>query len=74
VDAVVDHASVQERQILWRERSAGFWVMGLVCSLIYLIPPAWVFLPVFAGLVYAHFSFEALRQLRRDPIIEMDQA
>jgi len=74
VDAVVDHASPQERQILWRDRSAGFWMMGLVCALINLIPPAWVFLPVFAGLVYAHFSFEALRQLRHDKTIDIKEA
>lgn len=65
VDAVVDYASPDERQVLWRDRSAGFWVLGLVCALLNLIPPAWVFLPVFSGLVYAHYSFEGLRQLRR---------
>jgi len=71
VDAVVDYASPEERKVLWRDRSAGYWMVGLVCALINLIPPAWVFLPVFAGLVYAHFSFEALRQLRHDDTIEM---
>lgn len=71
VDAVVDYADVTERQLVWRERSAGFWVLGFICALVNLIPPAWVFLPVFSGLVYAHYSFEALRQLRRDPTLEM---
>jgi hypothetical protein len=65
VDTVVDHASPEERRVLWRERSAGYWVLGLGCALLNLIPPAWVFLPVFSGLVYAHYSFEALRQLRQ---------
>jgi len=71
VDAVVDHASPQERRVLWRDRSPGFWLLGLGCALLNLIPPAWVFLPVFSGLVYAHFSFEALRQLRREPTVDM---
>lgn len=65
VDAVVDYANPDERQLIWRDRSSGFWVLGLVCALLNLIPPAWVFLPVFSGLVYAHYSFESLRQLRR---------
>lgn len=67
VDAVVDHASPQERRVLWRDRSAGFWLLGFGCALLNLIPPAWVFLPVFSGLVYAHYSFEALRKMRRAP-------
>lgn len=67
VDALVEHASIEERRLLWRERSGGYWSMGLGCALLNLIPPAWVFLPVFSGLLYAHYSFEALRQVRRDP-------
>lgn len=64
VDALVDHALPQERQLIWRQRHKGFWVIGLICALINLFPPAWVFLPVFSGLVFAHYSFEALRQIR----------
>lgn len=66
VDAIVDHASAPERRLLLRDRSSGYWLLGLGCALLNLIPPAWVFLPVFSGLVYAHYSLEALRQLRRD--------
>lgn len=69
VDALVDHASPAERKWLWRRRNGGFWLLGLVCALLNLLPPAWVFLPVFSGLAFAHFGFEALRQLRREPIV-----
>lgn len=67
VDALVEHASVQERRELWQKRAGGYWSLGLCCALINLLPPAWIFLPVFSGLLYAHYSFEALRQLRRQP-------
>lgn len=69
VDALVDYASPSERKILWRDRNRGFWVLGLVCALFNLFPPAWVFLPVFSGLLFAHYGFEALRQLRREPVV-----
>jgi len=78
VDALVDHASPVERKVLWRDRSIGFWLLGLACAVLNLFPPAWVFLPVFSGLVFSHYSFEALRQLRQapqqpsDPTISVD--
>jgi len=74
VDALVDHASPVERKVLWRERSIGFWLLGLACAVINLFPPAWVFLPVFSGLVFSHYGFEALRQLRQAPEPSSDSA
>lgn len=65
VDALVDHATIEERRTLWRDRSLGFWLLGLGCALLNLLPPAWVLLPVFSGLVFAHYSFDALRRLRQ---------
>lgn len=68
IDALVDHASPIELKLILRQRNLGFWVIGLICALLNLFPPAWVFLPVFSGLVYAHYCFEALRTLRRQPV------
>ncbi len=70
IDAIADHATPVERKLLLERRNGGFWVIGLICALLNLVPPAWVFLPVFSGLVFAHYGFEALRQLRRDPVID----
>lgn len=67
VDALVDHASPTERRALLRDRNIGFWLLGLACAVLNLFPPAWVFLPVFSGLVFSHYGFEALRQLRQTP-------
>lgn len=74
VDALVDHASPLERKVLWRERNGGFWLLGLACAVLNLFPPAWVFLPVFSGLVFSHYGFEALRQLRQAPEPPLDSA
>ena len=71
VDAIVEHASPAERKLLLARHRSAFWVIGLICALINLIPPAWVFLPVFSGLVYTHFGLSALSRLRaqRGPCI-----
>ncbi|ARP88786.1 EI24 domain-containing protein [Bordetella genomosp. 9] len=71
VDAIVEHASPAERRILLRRHNVGFWVLGLLCSLINLLPPAWVFLPVFSALLFAHYGLDALQRLRQEKVIEM---
>lgn len=71
VDAVIEHASPVERRIIWKRHNRKYWVMGLILSLINLFPPAWLVLPVFSALVYAHFSLEALRQLRQETVIDV---
>ncbi|UHL62498.1 EI24 domain-containing protein [Paralcaligenes sp. KSB-10] len=70
VDSLIDHASGQERRILWRRHNREYWLIGLCLSLINLFPPAWIVLPVFSALVFAHYSLEALRQLRGESIID----
>jgi hypothetical protein len=64
VDAIVEHASAKERKLVWRRHNRQLWLIGFCLALINLFPPAWLVLPVFSALVYAHFSLEALRQLR----------
>lgn len=70
VDAVIEHASAQERRLIWRRHNRQLWLIGFILSLINLFPPAWLVLPVFSALVYAHFSLEALRQLRAHNVID----
>lgn len=70
VDAIVEHASAQERKIVWRRHNRQLWLIGFCLALINLFPPAWLVLPVFSALVYAHFSLEALRQLRQETVID----
>ncbi len=64
-DALVEHATREERaQIISRTRGGG-WAIGVVCALINLIPLTWIVLPVFTSLVYAHHGLDALDMLRR---------
>lgn len=71
LDSVVEHASPAERRELLRRHNLSYWTIGVILALINLLPPAWVVLPVFSALVYAHYSLEALRQLRQDPVIDV---
>src|SRR5690606_34896674 len=71
VDAIVEHGSPQERRLLWRRHNRQLWLIGGILALINLFPPAWLFLPVFSALVFAHFSLEALRQLRAQTVIDV---
>lgn len=64
VDAVVEHASVEERRYLWKRHNRQWWLIGFCLALINLVPPAWLIMPVFSSLVYAHFGLEALRRHR----------
>lgn len=64
VDAVVEHASAQERRYLWQRHNRQWWLIGGCLAVINLLPPAWLIMPVFSSLVFAHFGLEALRQHR----------
>ena len=70
VDATIEHASAQERRLLWRMHNRQWWLIGFILALINLFPPAWLFLPVFSALVFAHFGLESLRRLRAQTVIE----
>ena len=70
VDAIAEHASPEERRLLLKRHNRAFWLIGLICSLINLLPPAWVILPVYSSLVYAHFGLDALARLRGERVIE----
>lgn len=66
LDSIVEHASAAERKILLARHGTGFWAIGFFCACLNLLPPAWVFLPVFSGLVYTHYGLASLRQLRSE--------
>lgn len=69
VDALLEHADAQERRYLWKRYNRHYWLLGLIMSLINLFPLTWLVLPTLSALVFAHFSLEALRQLRHLPAV-----
>lgn len=64
VDSIVEHASPAERKTLLERHNKEYWLMGTVLALLNLLPPAWLILPVFSALVFAHFNLAALAELR----------
>lgn len=66
IDAIVEHATAEERRVLIQRHNTGFWTIGVICALINLLPPAWIFLPVFSGLVFTHYGLESLRRMRQE--------
>jgi len=69
VDALIEHAAVAERRVLWRQHNASYWLIGLILALLNLLPPLWLVLPVFSALVFAHYSLEALSQYRQQAML-----
>jgi hypothetical protein len=66
VDAIVEHATADERKSLIARHNGGFWALGLICSLLNLLPPAWIVLPVFSALLFAHYGLAALQRARQN--------
>lgn len=64
VDAIIEHADPEERRHIWQRHNRQWWLIGFILALINLLPPAWLIMPVFSSLVFAHFGLEALRQYR----------
>ncbi len=71
VDSVIEHASPQERRLLWQRHGREYWALGGIMSLINLFPPAWLVLPVYSALAYAHFSLNALENMRRETVVDI---
>jgi len=71
IDAIVEHATAQERRLLIERHGTGFWIIGMCCALMNLVPPAWIFLPVFSGLVYTHYGLGALQRLRAERTFDL---
>lgn len=71
IDAIVEHATAQERALLIERHGTGFWTIGICCAVINLVPPAWIFLPVFSGLVYTHYGLDALQRLRAEKMLDI---
>lgn len=68
VDAITEHASPAERTFILKKYHKGFWIIGLVCGLLCLIPFMGLVMPVYAILACTHYGLSALRELRQGAI------
>lgn len=66
VDAMVEHATKEERLYILTTRNKGFWTIGLVCAAISLIPFMGLVMPVFSIIVCTHYGLNALDSLRKN--------
>lgn len=66
VDSMIEHATKTERVILRKRYRRDYWILGTIMALFNLIPPAWLIMPVFSALVFAHFSLRQLAMLRSE--------
>ncbi|SUA65939.1 CysZ-like protein [Oligella urethralis] len=71
VDAITEHASPAEREFILKKYNRGFWIIGLVCGLVCLIPFMGLVVPVYAILACTHYGLSALRELRHG-VIDID--
>lgn len=71
VDAITEHASPAERAFILKKYNKGFWIIGLVCGVVCLIPFMGLVMPVFAILACTHYGLSALRELRHG-VIDVD--
>lgn len=69
IDAIVEHASPAERERMLRTHKRGFWALGLICALLNLLPPAWIVLPVFSSLLFAHYGLQVLQTSRSREVV-----
>ncbi|MFZ4554493.1 MAG: EI24 domain-containing protein [Burkholderiales bacterium] len=69
-DALADHASRAERVLIFDRASGQLWLLGVVLTLLALVPVVNLVLPVYAGLAVIHLCLGALEEIRRDgPIV-----
>ncbi|SCX86355.1 Uncharacterized protein involved in cysteine biosynthesis [Nitrosospira sp. Nl5] len=66
-DALAEHASREEMQVLFSAWRSSLWGLGLLTGLIQFIPLLNLFAPVLAALAFIHFGLARLTELRHAP-------
>ena len=65
-DALVAHASAEEREILFARHGKAFFVIGTLVSLLNFVPPLFFLVPILGGLAFTHYGLRALERLRAE--------
>lgn len=63
-DALADHASQEEYQLILERAGGKMYVLGGLLGLVQFVPFLNLFLPIYIGLAYIHFCLVELRKLR----------
>ena len=65
-DALVAHASREEREVLFARHGRSFLAIGTIVSLLNFVPPLFFLVPILGGLAFTHFGLHALEKLRAE--------
>ena len=65
-DALVAHASAEERSTLFARHGKAFLAIGIVVSLLNFVPPLFFLVPILGGLAFTHYGLHALERLRME--------
>ncbi len=64
-DALAEHASREEMQLLFSNYRSSWWGLGLLTGLLQFVPLLNLLAPVLTGLVFIHFGLARLSTLRQ---------
>jgi hypothetical protein len=65
-DALALHASAAERRLIIERAGTRLWLLGIVITLLALVPLFNLVLPVYAGLAVTHLCLTELAEVRRE--------
>ena len=65
-DALVAHASGEERAALFARHGKAFFAIGTIVSMLNFVPPLFFLVPILGGLAFTHFGLHALTRLRAE--------
>lgn len=65
-DALVTHASAEERATLFARHGKSFFAIGTIVSLLNFVPPLFFLVPILGGLAFTHYGLYALARLRAE--------
>ena len=65
-DALVVHASSEERKTLFARHGKAFFAIGTLVSLLNFVPPLFFLVPILGGLAFTHYGLHALERLRAE--------
>ena len=63
-DALAEHASHEEFQLILEQSGAQLYLLGLLLALLHFVPVINLLSPVYTGLVYIHYGLDQLKRLR----------
>ncbi|HEY0664770.1 MAG TPA: EI24 domain-containing protein [Gallionella sp.] len=64
-DALAEHASAEEMQVLFLSYRSSWWGLGLLTGLLQFVPLLNLLAPVYTALVFIHFGLDRLERLRQ---------